>query len=291
MGLTPGARVTAVRRSAKKLANLDWQEIEFVLRQFGIEPLSAWSGSITEYEFALMSLESADDGNLAELYDYLTVAEFEGDGITRVEGPWEPHRFRLFMSHVSSNKRLVGDVKAELASYGIDAFVAHEDIEPAKEWVLEIENALASCDAMAAFLTTRFHTSQWCDQEIGYCIGRRVLIVPIRLGVDPYGFIGRYQGLTVYSKEADKIARQLYEVLVKHELTSQPMAEALTAQLENTDSFRSAKDTSALLLDVPSWTPELLRRLEDAIEHNDQVGESFGVPQRIRGLIRRHTSS
>src|SRR5262249_54560409 len=88
-----------------------------------------------------------------------------------------------------------------------DAFVAHEDIEPSLEWQDVIEEALKTCGAMVAWLTPDFPTSDWTDQEIGYCLARETLVIPVRVGLDPYGFVGKYQGLQgVPTAEGDPFA-------------------------------------------------------------------------------------
>jgi hypothetical protein len=72
-----------------------------------------------------------------------------------------------FLSHIRQERHLVGDVKRRLeGSYGIDAFVAHDDIHPSKTWREQIKTALASCHLFVAFLHDGFHASQWCDQEV-----------------------------------------------------------------------------------------------------------------------------
>ena len=84
--------------------------------------------------------------------------------------------------------------------FGISCFVAHSDIEPTRTWQKEIEKALFSMDVLIALMTEDFSDSNWTDQEIGVAIGRNVLILPIRMGADPYGFIGKYQAIS-FKKE------------------------------------------------------------------------------------------
>ena len=55
------------------------------------------------------------------------------------DGPWKPLFFRLFLSHSSRQAVQVSKLKKELLSHGIDGFVAHEDIEPTKEWQATID--------------------------------------------------------------------------------------------------------------------------------------------------------
>jgi hypothetical protein len=48
-------------------------------------------------------------------------------------------------------------------------------------------------DGFVALLTTEFHDSDWTDQEVGYALARRVPIISVRMGRDPYGFLGKFQ--------------------------------------------------------------------------------------------------
>lgn len=135
-----------------------------------------------------------------------------------LKSTWEPDQFRLFLSHKAEHKTEAGYLKTWLGKLGISAFVAHEDIQPTKEWQEEIENALVSMEALVALLSEDFHDSNWTDQEIGVAIGRGVPIIPIRLGLDPYGFIGKYQAVRSCNwNDIENIALALFKVLVNED--------------------------------------------------------------------------
>jgi hypothetical protein len=132
---------------------------------------------------------------------------------------WKSGHFKLFISHLSTFRKTIGHLKKELEKYGISSFVAHEDIEPTKEWQDEIEKGLFSMDAMCAVLMPGFKESNWTDQEIGVAIGRGVLIIPVRRELDPYGFIGKYQGLQSLGKNVDEVAEDIFQVISKNPKT------------------------------------------------------------------------
>ncbi len=203
-----------------------------------------------------------------------------------MEGQWKSGLFRLFLSHNSTDKDFVSEVKMQLQKYGIDGFVAHEDIEPVKEWIREILIALKTCYALAAFLSSDFHRSNWTDQEVGYCLSEEILIIPIKMGANPYGFFGQYQALSVTDKSAEVVAQRIYKILVGHELTKSKMAEALMSKLKLSDSWEEARASASLLDDVTSWNPKLITRLESSIEANEKVREGWGVPEKIKKLAR-----
>ena len=132
---------------------------------------------------------------------------------------WKTGHFKLFICHLASFKKTLGLLKSELVKYGISAFVAHEDIEPAKEWQAEIEKGLFSMDALCAVLMPGFKESNWTDQEIGVAIGRGVLIIPIRRELDPYGFIGKYQGFQSVGKNVGQVAEGIFQIIAKNPKT------------------------------------------------------------------------
>src|SRR5215470_6758753 len=141
--MKPGDRIELLKKLAEKLSERDWSEVDLVLRQFDFPWADAWEQGPL-YNYALHHLEQGKDSALRELFEYL----FSGQATTAdssgvdTEGPWTPNRFRLFLSHISGDKRFVTELKGALEVFAIDGFVAHEDIEPTKEWVKEIETAL-----------------------------------------------------------------------------------------------------------------------------------------------------
>lgn len=72
-------------------------------------------------------------------------------------------------------------------------------------------------DALCAIIVPDFITSRWCDQELGFAMGRRKLIIPIRKGADPYGFVGKYQGIQSKGKKVSEVAAEIFEALCKNE--------------------------------------------------------------------------
>jgi TIR domain-containing protein len=126
----------------------------------------------------------------------------------------EPNDFRLFLSHKSEVKKETAELKKALRPFGVSSFVAHVDIYPTQSWQNDIESALFSMDAFVALMTDRFHESDWTDQEVGFAFARGVPIVSVRLGRDPYGFIGKFQGLTT---NWSNCAAELAKVLIKND--------------------------------------------------------------------------
>jgi hypothetical protein len=200
---------------------------------------------------------------------------------------WQTGFFRLFISHTHPNKTSAHNLKTALGKYPIAAFVAHDDIEPIKEWQLEIERALRTADALAAIITPDFIESRWCDQEVGFAFGRGKLVVPLCKETVPHGFLGKYQAFQAKGLQVPDVADQLFEMLLEHPLASERMADALVENLATSRSFQASRDAMPLLERVPKLTKAQVARLVQSITENDQVGNAMRIPERIRLLVSR----
>lgn len=166
---------------------------------------------------------------------------------------WKAGHYKMFISHLTSNKDVASRLKAALLNYGITCFVAHEDIEPTREWQDEIEKALYTMDALCAIIVPDFIGSKWCDQELGFAMGRRKLIIPIRKDADPYGFVGKYQGIQSKGKSVGEVAKEVFETLCRNEYSKVPYTKILA------DLFINAKNRTEAIkwISILSYTKDL----------------------------------
>jgi hypothetical protein len=198
---------------------------------------------------------------------------------------WPDGRFRLFLSHVSEHKIAVSKLKDQLALRGVAGFVAHEDIEPSLEWRNEIELGLRSMHALAALVTPDFHASLWTDQEIGWAFGRGVLVVPVRLGVNPYGFAGKHQGVPGTLEQPADLATSIVKALLVNSQTCGEMRRGLVAAFSEANSFDQARTLSKLLIGLGDFTADDKSVLWKACAENTQIAGAFGVVKSIHGAI------
>jgi hypothetical protein len=203
---------------------------------------------------------------------------------------WEGGGLRLFLSHVSQLKVAASNLKGKLVPYGGSAFVAHEDIEPNLVWEAEIARALASMHALVAMVTPGFDNSVWCQQEIGFALGRGVPVIPLRLGADPRGFIGRIQAASGDPSKAEPLASAIVDLLIKHPRTTASVRECLVAEFEQVWSWENAKLLNGKIVTISGFDEAQLDRLERALTANQKVAEAWGVPDAIRRLLAAHRS-
>lgn len=183
---------------------------------------------------------------------------------------WSPaDRFRVFLSHKAEVKRETAQLKQHLHRLGATCFVAHSDIRPRREWQIEIENALFSMDAFVALMTPRFHESDWTDQEVGVALARGVPVIAVKLGRDPYGFIGKFQALSAsWETGAIEIAKLLVD--------QERMLESYIAAVEECASFDQGNELAAILPAIRGVSSSQAKRLLAAFNSNGQLQGSFG---------------
>jgi len=177
--------------------------------------------------------------------------------------------YRVFLSHKAEVKEKAIDLKNTLALYGVSAFVAHTDICPTKEWQEEIESALSSMECFVALMTEGFHDSFWTDQEVGYALGRGVPMIAVKLDIDPYGFIGKFQALSCKWTNAPE---KILKLLVQHSRMIDTYVEAVRTCKRFDDGNKLAK----ILPDIDRLADQQVDLLVSAFNENDQVRRSYG---------------
>ena len=276
--MQPGERIEIIKRIATRLAADDWADIDLVLEQFGFETEWRWEGDAKSY--VVHCIKNNSDGKLAALDHYLM-------GHSRPdEEPWEDGRFRLFLSHLAQHKATAHALKSHLRFYGMDAFVAHDDIQPGKEWQLVIESALHSCDALVGLLHTGFRESDWCDQEVWFALGRGVPVVPLHFDLYPYGFFGSVQAIiNAGAQEAKPLARNLTMILLHDKRTADKLTEAIVQQLCEARSFDQANRLAALLsAEAPLLTRAQAARLREAEKTNGELQGAFDFDSHVSSI-------
>ncbi len=206
-----------------------------------------------------------------------------------LEQLWGESAIRIFISHTSEYKTVAQDIKLSLENYGIASFVAHEDIEPMQEWQSEIRNALFSMDMFIALLNQNFSESDWTDQEIGVAVGRKVPIVPVRLGKDPYGFIANLQAVNGIGKSAQIIAQEIFILLLKGKVLKDLPIDAYIMAIARACSYDRANSLADFLPEIEKLSPKQAESLVKAFNANGQVYRAYDFRDSIVYHLKRMT--
>jgi|GEM_PF-2516240 len=206
------------------------------------------------------------------LLDSKIIYESKGNVISSF---FPDNKFGLFISHKNKDKIFAKDLKKNLERFGIASFVAHEDIHPSTEWVVEIEKALFSMDALVALLTKGFSESVWTNQEIGVAYGRNTFILSLRMGEDPSGFVSKFQGLTSPSNELKDVSNEITLHLLNNSKTKEKMQKVYFLELLSTDSYAATELWSEIFFDIESASNENIEILIESYNKNSQAYGCF----------------
>lgn len=186
---------------------------------------------------------------------------------------WDNGYFRLFISHLTKYKIAARNLKICMKEYGIDCFVAHEDIRISREWEIEIENALFSMDALCAIVTPDFRNSDWCEQEVGIALGQKKAVLPISKEMMPYGFFGKYQALKSTGKNANEIAKALWLVITENVKTRQIYFDKFLALIVNSATKEDALERLKILKECPNTSQGVAIALREKYQETSVMTE------------------
>ena len=203
----------------------DYDQIDSFFNEFGLNEPADGDGGYgwnSKRRYVRAWLHGVDSAILEQIAENLNL---DAQHITRgFPKNWENiDAAKAFISHTAVEKHNAKRLRDTLKQYNISCFVAHEDIEPTKEWEEEILKALSTMDFFISLHTQGsredkkvkkgFSESVWCQQEVGFAVARNVKIISIRFTEDPQGFIGRFQALSRGEKKAEVVAEEILELL------------------------------------------------------------------------------
>ena len=293
--MKPGEKIRLIEESQDLLAERPWARQMLTLQQFGFNTYERdrWNNE-DDFEYVQNVLSDGPEDKLQELHAFLRGEDAEPSHRDD-DQPWGDLPVRAFLSHIHQERHLVGEVKKTLAThFGVDAFVAHDDIHVSKKWRDVIKAGLATCDMFVAFLHEGFHASQWCDQEAGWVLGRNVPIIAVRPeGVERRdGFLEEHQDFPLpskYGNPAGIIARQIFVTAVTDNRTREAGIKSLAEAFVNSRSYDMTRFLWAMIEKVDGFESAQLRRLEYAVETNGQVYkanvEGVVVPELVKQLV------
>lgn len=189
--------------------------------------VDGWGGSNSKAVYVKAVLSRVPEADLLRVASELDFLPHGSSISVTPPANWQhTSAFRLFISHVSKDKLIATRLKNALAQYEIAGFVAHEDIHPTLAWQDELERGLKTMDALVAVHTQGFKDSTWCQQEVGYALGRGTKIISFMMDEDPTGFIGKHQALARQNRKAEQIAEEINRILGDDPRTKERLQEA-----------------------------------------------------------------
>lgn len=179
---------------------------------------------------------------------------------------------------------MAGRIKECLSGLGMDVFLAHEDLEPSREWQKEILKELSECDVFIPILTNHFRSSLWVDQETGIAVGRKKCILPLKLGTDPYGFIGKVQALK-FRDDLEDVCSRIVCTLASNAALSGKTKDGVIKTFLESRSFKESEKLGGILLELKPFSRAQVNYILIGAAENLQIYNGFAAQRAIRELI------
>ena len=190
---------------------------------------------------------------------------------TSGDGLWRPGQIRAFISHLASEKEFAGAVSDELATIGVQGFVAHDTIEPSLEWQAEIERALRTAHVFVGLVHPGFSMSYWTQQEVGWVVGRGIPLFMVRLGEDPRGFPAKFQAPSLVGRDAQRVATAIAVWLSQEATFGTTVTDRLISEVRTAGSYVDAEAAALRVEEMGKLSASLLNELERAYLSNNQL--------------------
>lgn len=284
-------KLRLVREVATSMVGIKLSDLNLLLHESGLPEFSNddWLGDYngnwqpdnddrrTMSIRAIRDLDSSQLENLgAAMHQLFDTIEIKANQTA------EPHGVKLFASHLTTQRRIVEQVAESLLPWGVSLFVAHADIEPEDEWHVAIESSLRSVNGGVIFMYPGFAASQWCDQEVGWLLGREVPVRTLMFNHEPpHGPLSKRQAYEVPgSATATDLAKVILDWISQQPVMRPYFNASLAEALAASRSFDRTDQIWGYMRLADDLTAAQVARVASAIRDNDQV---YGGECRIPG--------
>ena len=196
----------------------------------------------------------------------------------------------LFVTHAHEDTEAANETKEALRTIGFAGFVAHQDIEPTREWEDEILRNLRTCVGLVVVSTSYGRSSAWVNQEIGFAVGRGVPVIAVDRGSPPWGMLYRFQSLRwkVAGAEIDSLDARKYNIPKLYralENVGIGTRDLLIEGIGQSDSFEEARVTATLLAGQGELRRDQAVRLATLSAENVNIRNCYVAQSKLPPLL------
>ena len=177
---------------------------------------------------------------------------------------------KIFISYQTADGSIASRLQKSLSAFGLNSFLAHEDIVVSEVWRTRILEELYTSDICVCLLSTHYLESVWCVQEAGISAFHKGMIpIPLRLDDSlPPGFLNVIQAV-----KCDPDSISIIDILpgMLHGGSSAGVDIAISL-IEGSRSYRWSETYYQILLPyIQNLTDNQAIRLLNVTRNNGQV--------------------
>lgn len=190
------------------------------------------------------------------------------------------------MSYSNHDLELVKRVKDGLEYRGLDSFMAKYDIPTSEDWKEEILRNLNECEIFIAFLNSNYKKSDWADHESGIAFIKGKFIITINLECAAYGFLSPFQSYE-FSGNIAEVCDEILNTILSMAL-SDTIKDGVIRHFAASPHFKEARDNTAILEKIESFTTEQIHELMRAVIDNNQL-HGINIPKSfVYKIVQEH---
>lgn len=183
---------------------------------------------------------------------------------------------------------MAGALKSGLEHFGLESFLAHEDISPSSNWLRTIRKSLRNCHVFMPILTNAFKESNWTDQETGFAVALKKVILPIKVDLLPYGFITEVHAQKMPKHMNAGACWRIVKNLANHPSLRNDVLDSFISVCSHSRSFDQSAENFEYLIELAPFSAEQIKSLLEGAIRNRQVYESYGAQRVLERLMREH---
>ncbi len=196
----------------------------------------------------------------------------------------------IFISYSHKDKNTAGKIKHYLEhEFGVNVFLAHHDIQPTKIWIKEIIKGLKKANVLIALLTNNFENSNWTDQEVGFALCKEILIIPVKINIDPYGFQSQYQAYKLKTNNIYGSCIDIAKIIVEEPNLKVKLLDSLIKVFGKSDSFNRTENIIEVLWKFnDSYSKKQKNNIIQLAESNSQIYSCYKAKKKLKIFIRKY---
>jgi len=137
-------------------------------------------------------------------------------------------------------------------------------------------------------LTNNFRKSKWADQEAGMAHILKKTVVPLKIHVNPYGFISPYQAFSFNLKTVTISCKRLVLSLAKRPKIGNKIRDLLICKFGNSSSYDEAAINTMTLLRLNKYSKRQINQIIKFALENRQIYASRRALPRVHDFFRQH---
>jgi hypothetical protein len=201
-----------------------------------------------------------------------------------------------FVSYSHRDKKLAGLIKEKLDFCGFETFLAHDDLKPSVEWQKTIVRRLKDCQVFLPLLTDSFPKSSWTDQETGMAVALGKIVVPMKVTINPYGFISKIQaqsfadavdGKSIDESAISRACWKIVKTLAENMKVGSAVKDGMITAFGRSRTFAEAAENAKQIEALEPFTQSQMNEIVRHAGSNSQIYSSWKASNYVKDLIRR----